>query len=70
MDNMRARIAVRKEKKKQVAEEANKSLSSKGTASKDLEKATTNGEGRPLTKLIDRALHDVAGETGEMDESC
>ena len=60
MDNMRARIATRKEKKKQVAEEANKSLSSKGKASKDLKNATTNEEGRKLTKLIHRALHDVA----------
>ena len=31
----------------------------------DLKKATTDDEGRKLTKLIDldRALHDVAGET-------
>ena len=63
MDNnaMRKRIATRKakeqEKKKQVAEEANKSLSSKGKASKDLKKATTDKEGRELPKLIDRALH-------------
>ena len=41
MENMRARIATRKEKKKQVAEEASKSLSSKGKASTDLKKATT-----------------------------
>ena len=37
MENMRARIATRNEKQKQVADEANKSLSSKGKASKDLE---------------------------------
>ena len=66
---MRARIATRKEKKKQVAEEANKSLSSKGKASQDLKKATTDDEGRKFTKLIDQALHDIAGETEEMDEA-
>ena len=48
MDNMRARIATIKEKKKKVAEEANISLSSKGKASKDLKKATTDEEGRIL----------------------
>ena len=71
MDNMRTRIAARKEKKKQVAEESNKSLSSKGKASTELKKATTDDEGRKLTKLIDRALqlHDVAGETEEMDDA-
>ena len=69
MDNMRARIATRKEKKKQVAEEVNKSLSSKGKASKDLNKVTTDEGGRKLTKLIDRALHDVASETEEMDDA-
>ena len=57
MENMRARIATRKEKKKQVADEANKSLSSKGKASNDLKKAPTDEEGRKLTKLIDQALH-------------
>ena len=69
MDNMRTRIAARKEKKKQVAEEANKSLSSTGKAPKDLKKATTDDEGKKATKLIDRALHDVAGETEEMDDA-
>ena len=58
-DNMRTRIAVRKEKKKQVAEGGNKRRSSKGKASKDTKKATTDEEGRKLTKLIDRALHAV-----------
>ena len=57
---MRTRIAARKGKKKQVAEGAIKSLSSKGKGSKDLKKATTDDEGRKLTKLIDRVLHDVA----------
>ena len=69
MENMRTRIAARKEKKKQVAEGANKSLSSKGKASKELKKATTDEEGRKLTKLIDRAFHDMAGETEEMDDA-
>ena len=36
---------------------------------KDLKKATTDDEGRKLTKLIDRALHDAAGETEEMDDA-
>ena len=53
----------------QVAEEANKRLSSKGKASKDLKKATTNDEGRKLTKLIDQALHDIADETEEMGDA-
>ena len=69
MDNLRERIATRKEKKKQVAEGANKSQSSRGKASKDSKKATTDDEGRTLTKLIDRALHDISGETGEMDDA-
>ena len=71
VDNMWARIASRREKKKLVAEleEANKSLSSKGKASKDLKKATTDDEGRKLTNLIDRALHDIAGEAEEMNEA-
>ena len=51
-----------------MAEEANESLSSKGKASKDLKKATTDDEGRKLTKSIHRALHDVAEETEEMDD--
>ena len=41
MDNMRERIAARKQKKK-VAEEATKSTSSKGKASKATKKATTD----------------------------
>ena len=56
MDNMRERIATRKKNKKQVADEATKSLSTKGNASKDTEKATTDEEGRKLTKCIDQAL--------------
>ena len=55
--------------KKQVADEATKILSSKWKASKDTKKATTDEEGRKLTKCIDRALHDVAGETEEMDDA-
>ena len=45
MDKLRERIATRKEKKKQVAEGANKSQSSRGNASKDSKKATTDDEG-------------------------
>ena len=63
------RIATRKKMKKQVADEATKILSSKWKASKDTKKATTDEEGRKLTKCIDRALHDVAGETEEMDDA-
>ena len=46
MDNMRKRIATRKakdqEKKKQVAEGASKSQSTRGGSSKDAKKATTD----------------------------
>ena len=59
MDNLRTRISSRKEKKMQVAEGANKSQSSRGRASKETKKATTDDEGRKLTKLIGRALHDM-----------
>ena len=52
-----------------MAEEATKRLSSKGKASKDLKKATTDEEGRKLTKLTDRALHDVPGETEEVTDA-
>ena len=69
MENMRTQIAARKEKKKQVAEGANKGQSLRGKASKDSKKATTNNKGRKLTKLIDQALHDVSGETGEMGDA-
>ena len=69
MDNMRERIAARKKKKEQVADEAAKILSSKGKASTDTKKATTDEEGRKLTKCLDRALHDVAGETEEMEDA-
>ena len=44
-------------------------MSSKGKASKDTKKATTDEEGRKLMKCIDRALYDVAGETEEMDDA-
>ena len=49
MENMRERIAARR-KKKQVADKATKSMSSKGKASKATKKATTDDEGRKLTK--------------------
>ena len=52
METMRTRIAARKDKKKQVAEGASKSQGSKSKASKDSKKATTDDEGRKLTKLI------------------
>ena len=64
MDNLRTRIATRKEKKKQVDEGASKSQSSQGGSSKDAKKATTDDEGIKLTRLIDRALHVMSGETG------
>ena len=64
---MRDCIATMKQKKNQLADEATKSLSSKGKASKDMKKATTDEEGRKLTKCIDPALHDVAGEAEEME---
>ena len=69
IDNLRTRIASRKEKKKQVAEGGSKSQSSIGRASKETKKATTDDEGRKLTRLIDRALHDISEETGDMDDA-
>ena len=69
MENLRTRIASRKEKKKQVAEGGSKSQSSRGRALKETKKATTNDEGRKLTRSIDRALHDISGEAGEMDDA-
>ena len=69
MDNLRTRIASRKEKNKQVAEGASKSQSSQGGSSKDAKKATIGNEGRKLTRLIDRALHDISGVTEAMDEA-
>ena len=66
MENMRIRIASRKAKekeKKQVAEGANKSQSAQGGSSKDAKKAAIGEQGRKLTRLIDRALHDISGET-------
>ena len=56
MYNMRERIATMKQKKKQLAEEATKSLSSKGKASKDTKKVTTDEEGRKLTKCIEHCM--------------
>ena len=71
MDNLRERIATRKEQTQQAAEGGSKSQSSRGKASEDSKKATTDNEGRKLTKLIDPALHDISGETGlgEMDDA-
>ena len=60
---------VARKKKTQVADEATKSLSSKGNASKATKKATTDEEGRKLTKCLDRALHDVAGETEDIEDA-
>ena len=61
MNNMRERIAATK-KKKQMADEATKSLSSKGKASKGTTKATVDGKGRKLTKCLDRAVHNCVGD--------
>ena len=51
MDNLRKRIASRKEKEKmkQVAEGANKSQGSQGGSSKDAKKAGIDNEGMKLT---------------------
>ena len=46
-----------------MAEGANKSQSTQGGTSKDTKKATIDEQGRKLTRLIDRALHDISGET-------
>ena len=65
MENLRVRLASRKEKakeKKQVTDGANKSQSTQGGSSKEAKKATTEEEGRKLTRLIDRALHGISGE--------
>ena len=64
----RIHVAARK-KKKQVADEATKSMSSKGKASKATNKATTDDEGRPLIKCLDRALHDCVGDMGDMEDA-
>ena len=45
MENVRTRIASRKEKKEQLAEGASTSQSSRGRASKETTKATTDDEG-------------------------
>ena len=73
MENMRKRIAVRKaqredERKKQVPEGAKGSQSTRGGSSKEAKKATTDEIGRKLTKLIDRALHDIPEEAVEVAE--
>ena len=52
-----------------LAEEAAKSVSSKGKASKATKKATTDDEGRKLTKCLDRALHDCVGDIGDMEDA-
>ena len=58
-----------KEKKKQVAEGGSKSQRSRGRTLKETKTSTTDDEGRKLARLIYRALHDISGETGEMDEA-
>ena len=68
MDNMKEHIAVRK-KKKQMADEATKNLSSRGNASKGTKKGTADEDGRPLTKCLDRALHDCVGDMGDMEDA-
>ena len=69
---MRKRIATRKakeeEKKKQVPEGAKGSQSTRGGSSKEAKKATTDEVGRKLTRLIDRALHDIPEEAVEVAE--
>ena len=52
-----------------MAEGDNTSQSSRGGSSKEAKKAITDDKGRKLTRLIDRALHDISGETGEMDDA-
>ena len=51
-----------------MAEGASKSQSTRGGPSKEAKKATTDDEGRKLTKLIDRALHDIPDEAEEVAE--
>ena len=66
MENLRTRVASRKEKareKKQVAEGANKSQSTQGGTSKETKKPAIDEQGRKRTRLIDRALHDISGDT-------
>ena len=73
MDDLRTRIASRKDKEKermkQVVEGANKSQSSQGGSSKDAKDATIDNEGRKLTRLIERALHDISVKTEAMAEA-
>ena len=66
IDNMRERVAARK---KNVADEATKSTSSKGKASKATKKATADGEGRELSSSVDRALHGCLGDIGDMEDA-
>ena len=68
MDNMRERIAARK-KKKQMADEATKSSSSKGKPSEGTENATVDDEGRKLAKCLGRALQDCVGDMGDMEDA-
>ena len=56
-------------KKKVSVELAKKSTNTKGKASKTTKKATTDEEGRKLTKCIDRALHDCVDDIGTMAEA-
>ena len=51
-----------------MAEGANKSQSTQGGTSKETKKATIDEHGRKLTRLIDRALHDISGETEVLTE--
>ena len=68
METMRERMATRK-KKKQMADDATKSLSSKGKALKGTKKSTVDGEGRKLTKCLDRALQDCVGDIEDMEDA-
>ena len=64
MENLRMRIASRKARAKdttQVAEGANKSRSTQVGPSKEAKKEISDEQGRNLTRLIDRALHDISG---------
>ena len=68
---MRERIAARKKK---VTDEATKSASSKGKASKLTKKVTTDDklEGRKLTRCTestDRALNDCLGDIGDTEDA-
>ena len=70
MENLRTRVAYRKEKAKEkmkrVAEGANKGHRTQGWPSKEAKEAAIDDEGRKLTRLIDRALHDISGEREAM----